>query len=93
MREGAGVEDHEGDSRGPCGLDLVHELMLGIALDGAQLVTQVRRKPRAALDDDIQRIGSVETGFPRPEQVQVGTVEEEETRHPIIVMFNKSGAI
>ncbi len=75
--KGSGVQDHEFHPLARRALYLADQLVFGIALAGDELMAQLPGQGRAALDYGVQRVGAVESGLPRAQQVQVGAIEQQ----------------
>jgi len=80
MRECAGVQDNE--IAGAAGLlNPVHEFGFRIALERGKAMAKVGGLAGQSLLDLGQRHIAVDTRFPRAEQVQVRTINEQDMRH------------
>ena len=81
MGERARVENNEIDTVGCRLLDPVDELVLGIALESVKLMPELFRKVYAVGLNILQARGPINLGLAGAEQVQVGTIEQQEFRH------------
>src|SRR5579864_3666355 len=73
--EGTGIQDHERDPLGAGPLHALDELVLGVALEGDELVPRLARHRLGALLDGLQGVGTVERRFPGAEQIQIRAVQ------------------
>ena len=81
MGKSAGIDDHEGDPVALGGVNPGDQLMLGIALERQQLMA-LRPGERAELLLDIPQCGgAVNRRFARSQQIEVGSVEQQDSRH------------
>src|SRR6185503_9473180 len=78
VREGAGIDYDIGDALACRGMDAANELVLGIALEGDQLVPRRARHLGRPLLDRGQRVGAIKPRLPASEQVEIGAVQQQQ---------------
>src|SRR5690554_5119670 len=81
MGKGGGIDDDEVDAFVPGGVNAVDQLVLGVALQHLQLVTIALGLFEQSLVDLLQGDGTVHTGFAAAEQIQIGSMQNQETGH------------
>jgi len=75
MREAARVEDQEGDCLAARALDALDEFVLGVALEGAQLMAALTGDGSGTLLDRFQGIAAIDGRFAAAEQIEVRAVQ------------------
>src|SRR5215469_5928379 len=81
MREAAGVEDHEVDPVVLALLNALDQLVLGIALEGDQLVTGLMQLRRGALFYRLEGVLPVDGRLPGTKQIEIRAVEQQHSGH------------
>src|SRR5512143_1206532 len=74
MRERAGIEDQEADASRGGTANPVDQLMLGVALEGHELVAGFASHMRCPLFNRLERVRSVDPGLATAEQVQIRAI-------------------
>ena len=70
-----GLRIEEGDTLGLRPVNALDELVLGVALEGEQLVAALARDRRRALLDRLQRVAAVDRRLPGAQQIEVRAVK------------------
>ena len=84
VRESSRIDEDKLDLIGERFLHKIHKLMFGIALPGIQLVTCFRGNARNVLIDLIKCRTAIMLGLSSAEQIQVGTVQNQNFRHIVM---------
>src|SRR5580704_16041551 len=88
VREGPRVDDAEGHRLALGPVHALDELVLGIALEGDQFMSELARQRRAALLDRLEGVRPVYGGLARSEQIEIGAVEQQHSGHgPWALLF------
>ncbi len=80
VRERAGIENQEVRRFAARLVDPPDQLVLGVALEGRQLMAGLVRPPRARFDA-LEGVGAVDLRLPGAQEVQVRAVDQEYSRH------------
>ncbi len=81
MRECPGIQEYVIDLVGPGLLDAIDDLVFGIALERGQVVAVLRREGIECGLHVGEARGSIDAGFAGAEQIEIGTVYQEQARH------------
>src|SRR5215469_11732417 len=79
--EAAGIEDHEVDPVALAMLDARDQLMLGIALEGDQLMAGLAQLRRGALLYGLEGVLAVDGRLPGAKQIEIRAVEQQHSGH------------
>ena len=75
--QGARIDDQEMGSIGAGGVNAVDQRALVIALEKSDIRTATIRNPAQFALDVVEAASTVNMGFPRPKQVEVGAINNE----------------
>src|SRR5450631_4169725 len=81
MRKRPRIENQERNAFLRSGVQALDEFMLGVTLKCGQLMPRLVRKLGKMLLDRRERVRSIDLGLALAEQVQIRTVEQQNTRH------------
>jgi hypothetical protein len=81
MGERGGIDEDEVMTLAPCLVDPIHQFMLGIGLQMAELVTGRGGAGLQLLNDGRKRLRAVMGRFPGTEQIQIRAIENQDMRH------------
>src|SRR6185437_126495 len=81
MCEGAGIEDQQSDLVRSCLMDTLDELVLRVALKAEELPAFFAGELCGPALEGLERLRPVEPGLPGSEQIEVGSVQQQQTGH------------
>ena len=79
--ERGGIQDQKADAGGRRAVDAIDELVLGVALEHAQLESDLAGHLGGTLLDGLERFHSVDAGLAGAEQIQIWAVQQQHSSH------------